>query len=742
MRLLLLACVALQAQNYDLIITGGRIVDGSGSAWFYGDVAVQGDRIARITPAGLLKNASARQRIDARGHVVSPGFIDIQSHSRFAFLGGDGRVISKVTQGITTEIMGEGSTNAPSNENTRTLDRAVSEFAFNGARGFDRWLRAMDKHGASVNFGSFIGSGTLRAYAKGMKQGEPTEEELNMMREAVRNGMEDGAFGIASALIYPPNNFSSTRELIETSKAMAPYGGVYITHMRSEADRLIEAIDEAIEIGRKGGVPVEIYHLKVAGKRNWPKMRDAIARIDAARREGLDVGADMYPYVAGGTGLTACLPPWSQADGKLFDNLANANTRAKMRAEMLRSDVEWENLCDLATPEGVLVTALEKPENRVFAGKRLNEIAAAQNKHWADAAMDLILSERRRVETMYFIASEENLKLQMQQPWMKFGTDAGGIDPSVARDLAHPRAYGNFTRLLGKYVREEKVTPLEDMIRKMTSAVARRLSIADRGELREGAYADIVIFDPETVGDRATYEKPHQVSVGIRDVFVNGVAVIRDNKHTDAKPGRIVRGPGYVPRAPVEDGEFRPGELVELSKLDATIKLDIRYATANNFAGEVFYKQARAFLQKPAADALSRAHQKLRGAGLGLMVFDGYRPWAVTKMFWDMTPQAKRIFVADPSTGSRHNRGCAVDLTLYDLKSGLAVEMPSGYDEMSERAFPTYAGGSPQQTSNRQLLRKVMEEEGFTVYEHEWWHFDYKDWKSYRIQDTAFESIP
>ena len=413
-----------------------------------------------------------------------------------------------------------------------------------------------------------------------------------------------------------------------------------------------------------------------------------------------------------------------------------------MRAEMVRADVEWENLCDLATPEGVLITALGKAENKQFAGKRLNEIASARNKHWTEAAMDLILSEGRRVETMYFIASEENLKLQMQQPWMKFGTDAGGIDPGVARDLAHPRAYGNFTRLLGKYVREEKVTPLEDMIRKMTSAVARRLSIADRGELREGAYADIVIFDPATVGDRATYEKPHQVSVGIRDVFVNGVAVIRDSKHTDAKPGRIVRGPGYVPRAPVEDGEFRPGELVELSKLDATIKLDIRYATANNFAGEVFYKQARAFLQKPAADALSRAHQKLRGAGLGLMVFDGYRPWAVTKMFWDMTPQAKRIFVADPSTGSRHNRGCAVDLTLYELKSGLAVEMPSGYDEMSERAFPTYAGGSPQQTSNRQLLRKVMEEEGFTVYEHEWWHFDYKDWKSYRIQDTAFESIP
>jgi N-acyl-D-amino-acid deacylase len=746
MRLLLafvcLWTTAASAQPaYDLVISGGRIVDGTGSAWFYGDIGIKGDRIARITPPGHLKASPAKQRLDATGHIVAPGFIDIQSHSRFALLAGDGRVISKVTQGITTEIMGEGATNAPANEKTRAVDRSLAEFSFTGPRGFDRWLRAMDKHGSSVNFGSFIGSGTLRAYGKGMATGEPTAAELDEIRAAVRNAMEDGAFGIASALIYPPNNFSSTNELIETSKAMAPYGGVYITHMRSEADRLLEAIDEAIEIGRKGGVPVEIYHLKAAGKRNWPKMREAIAKIDAARREGLDVAADMYPYVAGGTGLTGCLPPWSQADGKLFDNLGDAATRQKMKAEMLRSDVEWENLCDLATPDGVMILALDKPENKAFAGKRLAEIAATQGKHWADAAMDLILSERRRVETMYFIASEENLKLQIQQPWMKFGTDAGGMDPAVARDLAHPRAYGNFTRLLGKYVREEKVTPIEDMIRKMTSAVAKRLSIQDRGELREGAFADVVIFDPATVTDHATYEKPHQLSTGIRDVLVNGVAVIREGRHTDAKPGRIVRGPGYVPRPPVEEGDFRPGELVELSKLEPGIKLDIRYATANNFAGEVFYKEARAFLQKPAAEALVRVHRKLKKRGLGILVFDGYRPWAVTKMFWDITPQEKRIFVADPSSGSRHNRGCAVDLTMYDLKSGLAVEMPSGYDEMSERAFPNYAGGTDLQRRNREILRKAMEEAGFTVYEHEWWHFDYKDWKSYRIQDTPFESI-
>lgn len=730
------------AQSYDLVISGGRVIDGSGNAWFYGDIAVQGDRIVRITPAGLLASAKAKQRIDAKGMVVAPGFIDIQSHSRAAFLQGDGRVISKITQGITTEIMGEGSTNAPANENTAKLaDGRPGIDSFPGDRGFDQWLRAMEKHGASANFGSFIGSGTLRAYGKGMAQGEATEAELAMMRQAVKNAMEDGAFGIASALIYPPNNYSTTRELVETAKAMAPYGGVYITHMRSEADRLLEAIDEAITIGREGGVPVEIYHLKVAGQRNLPKMKLAIEKINDARARGLDVAADMYPYTAGGTGLTACLPPWSQADGKLFTNLTDAATRAKIKAEMLRDDVPWENLCDLARPEGVLIVATVNPANKQWAGKRLSEIAAAQNKHWTDAAMDLIASEHRRVETIYFIASEDNLKLQMAQPWIKFGTDAGGLDPEKSKDLAHPRSYGNFPRVMGKYVRDEKVMPLEDAVRKASSAVARRLSIPDRGELREGAYADIIIFDAATIADRATYENPHQLSVGVRDVWVNGAAVIRDGKHTGALPGQIVRGPGYIPRPPVETGDFLPTDLVELAKLDKSIHLDVRYATANNFMGKPFYTQARAFLQRPAAEALVRASAKLRKQGYGLLVHDGYRPWRVTKAFWDETPSEKHIFVANPASGSKHNRGCAIDLSLYDLKSGLPVPFPSAYDEMSERAFPDYKGGTAVETKHRELLRKAMEAEGFTVYEHEWWHFDYKDWKRYRIADVPFEEI-
>jgi dihydroorotase/N-acyl-D-amino-acid deacylase len=326
---------------------------------------------------------------------------------------------------------------------------------------------------------------------------------------------------------------------------MAPYGGIYITHMRSEADQLLEAIDEAVRIGREAGVAVEVYHLKAAGRRNWSKAVEAIAKIDEARRAGIDVQANMYNYVAGGTGLTACLPPWASEGGKLFDNIADATMRARIRAEILSPTSSWENLCDLAGPDGVLIASVETPEMKQYAGKRLSEIASAMGKDWVDAALDLILAERRRVETIYFLMSEDNVKLQLLQPWMKFGTDAGGVNPDSARNLVHPRAYGNFTRLLGKYVREERVLPLEDAVRKASSAVATRLGIQDRGLLREGMFADVIVFDPAKVGDRATFENPHQLSVGMHHVFVNGQAVVRDGRHTNALPGRIVRGPGY-----------------------------------------------------------------------------------------------------------------------------------------------------------------------------------------------------
>ncbi|MFL5579531.1 MAG: amidohydrolase family protein [Gemmatimonadaceae bacterium] len=535
---------------YDLVITNGRVVDGTGNAWFRGDVAVRGDRIARIAPAGLIDRGRARRVIDASGLVVAPGFIDIQSHSRDEFLSGDSRVVSKVTQGITTEIMGEGWSDAPSNARTVAGDGSVDPSAprtprFVGPDAFDQWLRAMAARGTSANFGSFVGATTVRMYAKGMADGPPTPAELDTMRAVMRDAMRSGAFGLASALIYPPGKFATTGELVEIAKAMAPYGGVYISHMRSEADELMEAIDELLRIGREGGVPVEIYHLKAAGRRNWYKAPLAIAKIDSARAAGQDVAADMYAYVAGGTGLAACLPPWASADGRLFANLRDPATRARMKAEALSERTTWENLCQLSTPEGVMVVSFRRPEYKGYEGMRLSEIAAREKKDWVDAVMDLTLAEQGRLDGIFFMASEENLALQMRQPWIKFGTDAGGIDPDSARGMTHPRAYGNFARLLGRYVRDERVMTLEDAVRKMTSAVANRLSIRDRGLLREGMYADVVVFDPATVSDRATYDRPHQLSVGMRHVLVNGVEVVTDGRHTGAKPGRIVRGPGY-----------------------------------------------------------------------------------------------------------------------------------------------------------------------------------------------------
>jgi len=532
--------------QFDLVLENGHVIDGTGAAWFLGDVAISGDRIARIGPAGSLRRFPAKQHLDMRGLVVAPGFIDIQSGTSFL---GDSRSVSKVTQGITTEILGEGGTPAPTNEKTA----AGGQFAtggpqgtgnYPGPHGFKAWLDAMQAHGTSPNVGSFIGAATVRVYAKGQAQGTPNAGELDTMRAVVRRAMEDGAFGIGSALIYPPGNYATTDELVEMAKAMSPYGGIYITHMRSEADQLLEAIDEAITIGSKGGVPVEIYHLKAAGTNNWSKGPRAIAKIDSARLAGVDVQANMYPYVAGGTGLSACTPPWASENGKLIDNLQNPETRAKIKAEMQSTQTAWENLCQLAGPQGVLVLGLTKPENKQYAGKRLGEIATMMNKPWDDAAMDLLISERQRIGTVYFLMSEDNVKLNLAQPWIKFGTDAGGVDPDSARGLTHPRAYGTFPKILGHYVRDEKVMPLEDAVRKATSAVATRLSISDRGLLREGFFADITVFDPAKIIDHSTFEQPHALSEGVRYVFVNGTLVVRDGRHTGAKPGRVLRGPG------------------------------------------------------------------------------------------------------------------------------------------------------------------------------------------------------
>ena len=547
------AAPAVSPATYDVVIAGARVVDGTGNPWFYGDVAVRGDRIARVAPAGALANDRATTRIDGRGMVVAPGFIDIQSHSWNALLFADGRVVSKVTQGVTTEILGEATTPAPVNDAVLALydfgpgDSVPARLyrGFTGPRGFGRWLDAMGRHANSVNVGSYLGATTVRAYAKGQAQGPATPAELDTMRAVVREAMRDGAFGVSSALIYPPGSYAQTIELIAEARAMAPYHGVYITHMRSEDDSLFEAMDEALRIGREGDVPVEIYHLKAAGPRNWPKAVGMVAKIDSARAAGQDVGATMYPYAASGNGLDACFPPAAAENGKLLANLRDPAGRARIIRQMTDTAPGAPDYCQRSGPSTYMIVGFSRPELTRYEGMRLDAIAAAMGKPWADAVVDMVLAEENRLDKINFSMSDENVAMQLKRPWVIIGTDAGGTNPDSAKGLVHPRAYGSYPRILGKYVREEGVLALEDAVRKMSSAVAERLSLRDRGLLREGMYADIVVFDPATIIDRATFAEPHRISTGVRDVFVNGVAVLRDGKHTGATPGKVVRGPGY-----------------------------------------------------------------------------------------------------------------------------------------------------------------------------------------------------
>jgi N-acyl-D-amino-acid deacylase len=541
----------------DTLISGGRLVDGSGNPWTYADVAIVGDRIAALLAPGELGAAQAREVVDARGMVVCPGFIDIQSHSILPLML-DGRSLSKVTQGVTTEIMGEAWTPAPFGGQIHDpLANALFVHRLEGWpermrtwQRFGDWLAAMAEHGVSPNIGSFLGGGTLRQYACGMRMGAATPDELEVMRRVMAEAMQDGAFGVSYALIYPPDSFAETEELVEVCRVVAAYRGVYITHVRSEAEQLVEAIGEAIEIGRRAEVPVEIYHLKAAGRPNWHLMPAAIQAIEAARAAGVDITADMYPYAASGTGLTSILPPWADADGRLYQNLADPHMRAKIRAEVLQPSGDWEAMAHNTTPEGVMPIGFHKPENQQYIGKRLAEIAGMRGQHWVDAALDLIASEGQRISTIYFSMDEENVRMQLGLPWVKISTDAGGHDPASAAALGpvHPRAYGTYPRVLGKYVREERALTLEDAVRKMSWAVAARLGLRDRGLLQAGCFADVVVFDPQTIADRATFEAPHQLSSGVRDVWVNGARVLADGQHTGAKPGRVVGGAGWQGR--------------------------------------------------------------------------------------------------------------------------------------------------------------------------------------------------
>ncbi len=478
--------------SLDILITGGRLVDGTGNPWRYADVAIRGDRIVDITPPGQIPAGQTREVVDARGMVVCPGFIDIQSHSILPLMR-DGRSLSKITQGVTTEIMGEAWTPAPLAERAREWRR------------FRNWLEALATHGVSPNIGSFLGGGTLRQYACGMRMGRAAPDELTTMRRVMAEAMDDGAFGVSYALIYPPDSFADTDEIVAVCDVVAEHRGIYITHVRSEAEQLVEAIGEAMTVGRRAKVPVEIYHLKAAGRPNWHLLPAAIAAIDGARAAGVDVTADMYPYAASGTGLSAILPPWADADGKLYQNLTDPVMRARIRAEVLHPAGDWEAMAHNTTPAGVMPIGFRLPEHQVYVGRRLAEM-----------------------------------------------TDAGGHDPAWAAALGpvHPRAYGTYPRVLGHYVRDERVLALEDAVRKMTSAVADRLRLRERGLLRAGCYADVVVFDPETIADQATFEAPHQLSTGVRDVWVNGVQVLLDGVHTGATPGRMVMGPGRADPAP------------------------------------------------------------------------------------------------------------------------------------------------------------------------------------------------
>ena len=536
----------------DVVIRHGRVIDGTGNPWTYGDLVIANGTVVDIAPPG---SASGREIVDATGHVVCPGFIDIQSHSIVPFLT-DRRALSKVTQGVTTDIMGESWTPSPSGgmiaspfpqELRSLLGDELDTWNARAAHwtGFSHWLVDLEQRGVAINVGSFLGHGTLREFAMGYDMAEASPDHIVVMREVMDAAMRDGAFGLATALIYPPSSYASTSELVEVMEVVARHHGVHITHMRSEETRIMEALEETLEIARVTGVATEIYHLKAAGRANWHLMTAVIERIERARVEGIDVTADMYPYEAAGTGLATVLPTWAEADGKLWANLADAEIRSRIKADILNPEPGFENLGAVEGATNVVLAGLMKPDNLQYRGRVLADVAKERGQHWADTAMDLLHDEGQNVFCFYFEMSDDNLRRQLQLPWIKVSTDAGGVDPAVLEaqgdGLHHPRAFGTYSRVLGHYVRDEGVITLEDAIRKMTSSVAQRLRLRDRGQLAPGFAADVVVFDPGKVADRATFQDPHQLSVGVRDVWVNGDRVLRDGAHTGATPGRFLR---------------------------------------------------------------------------------------------------------------------------------------------------------------------------------------------------------
>ncbi len=536
---------------YDVLIRGGTILDGTGAAPFVGDVAIGGDSIAAVGP---LPGARGRVVVPARGLAVAPGFVNMLSWATESLLE-DGRSQSDIRQGVTLEVFGEGWSMGPLTDSMKVVMKEQQTDVKFDIRWttLGEYLDHLVSRGVSTNVASFVGATTLRIHAIGYDDRPPTAAELDTMRARVRQAMEEGALGVGSSLIYAPAFYAGTDELVELCRAAAPFGGRYISHLRSEGNRLLEAVDELIAIAREAGVPAEIYHLKAAGEANWPKMDAVIARVEAARARGLRITADMYTYPAGATGLDAAMPPWVQEGGlkAWIRRLQDPTVRRRVIREMRIPTDRWENLLLAAgSPEKVLLVGFKQDSLKPLTGMTLAQVAARRGVSPEEAALDLVIQDDSRVETVYFLMSEENIRKQIALPWVSFGSDAASQAPEgvFLKSNPHPRAYGNFARLLGRYVREEKVIPLEEAVRRLTSLPAGNLGIPHRGRLAPGCYADVVVFDPDRVGDRATFERPHQYAAGVVHVFVNGVQVLKDGEHTNARPGRVVRGPGWKGR--------------------------------------------------------------------------------------------------------------------------------------------------------------------------------------------------
>ena len=537
---------AASVATYDVIIRGGTIYDGSGKSPVVGDVAIKDDRIVAV---GKI-DGTAKSEVSAKGMAVAPGFINMLSWATESLIA-DPKSQSDIRQGVTLEVMGEGWSMGPMNA---TMKRQETErqgdikFPIEWTTLGD-YLTYLEKRGVSTNVASFIGAATVRVHELGEGDVDPTPEQLTRMRALVKQAMNEGAMGVGSSIIYAPGSYAETDELVALTSEAAKCGGMYISHMRSEGDRIEEAVDELIDISRRSGAPAEIYHLKMAGRSNWGKLDTIVKKIEDARAEGLKITTDMYTYTAGATGLDAAMPTWVQAGGleEWIKRLKDPAIRARVAAEMKKPGSDWENLYFGAGADKMILAGFKSDALKPLTGKTLAEVAAMRGKSPEETAMDLVVEDGSRVGTVYFLMSEDNVRKQVQLPWMSFGSDAASQSNEgvFLKSGSHPRTYGNFSRLLGRYVRDEKLISLEQAVYRLTTLPATNLGIKDRGALKPGYYADVVVFDPATIGDRSTFEKPHQYSVGMRDVFVNGVAVLKDGEHSGATPGRAVRGAGW-----------------------------------------------------------------------------------------------------------------------------------------------------------------------------------------------------